>query len=69
MNLTAHFRGGPWDGRMLAVEKLPHMLRVPVMPLIEWWKPEPEAPLPVEALVYRRLPGVVAGEAIYELVA
>lgn len=68
MTWLAHFVGGPWDGRSQALPELWPEVRLHALGLVRWWE-RSSSPLPIETLVYRRRPGVVAGEAVYDWLA
>lgn len=63
-----HFVGGPIDGEMHEWNDPPRELWFPGQPPPGSSLANPDSPLPIEPLVYRRRDGVVAGEAVYELV-
>jgi len=63
---TAHFRGGPLDGVMMALQDLPPEFISPVAPPLIVMTNDADVLAPPGKLTYIRLPGVVADEAVYE---
>ena len=65
MGLVARFRRGPLDGQTRAMQELPPTWHVPARPVISIRSATDERILPRHH-IYRRVPGVVANEAVYE---
>ncbi len=63
--VTMHFRGGPLDGHMRQEQEAPPVYRVPAQPRVGFTAADDEPILPKHHL-YRRAPGVVASEAVYD---
>jgi hypothetical protein len=61
--LVAHFRGGPLDGQSHEMQELPPTWRVPEKPVFGLESDEQTLP---RHHIYRRAPGVVAHQAVYE---
>lgn len=67
MSVTAHFFGGPWDGRVQALQDAPYRLVVPVLGEVRYTPHGAEDVVKTTELHYIRRGPELAGHVYYDV--